>query len=335
MAKIHMNIEKVSNVGALGVKYNHNMRTNPNEDLSHIDSTKTYLNHDIVNVNNTYYRDLVMGRIEEVSVMCGHNIKKRKDAVIALSVYIAYTHGAEKTNGFTIEEWEQAVYHWLCNYFGKDNVVSAYVHLDESSPHIHAIVVPVTPDLRLCAKDFTGGRKKLSQIHRSLGETFGKPPFCMEMPKQNVKKASHTSVRAFYDEINQIDNYELPVKEQEEGLDAYLDRLLRYVKKKEYKNLAERKHLEEQISHLQADFRSLWINYRQAINLQQYLTRTLGNKEDVDRELLNLYQLEHYPREVLTKLTEKFDEKYDIDGNLINERIKTGDRNSSRKENTQ
>ena len=32
---------------------------------------------------------------------------------------------------------------WLNKTFGADNVVSAVLHLDESTPHIHAAVVPI------------------------------------------------------------------------------------------------------------------------------------------------------------------------------------------------
>lgn len=317
MAKVHLDIQKITQMGQLAIKYNHNTRTNPLEDLSHIDQTLTYLNHDLVNPNHVPYRDLVTGRIEEASIQAGHNLRQRKDAVLAYSIYLAYTHGAEQTNGFVVEEWEEATLSWLRGYFGTENILSAMVHLDESSPHIHALVTPITPDLRLCAKDFTGGIKKLSAIHQSYSRVMAQEPFCMELSKQHVKKAKHSSVKSFYAQINEIEALEMPQKDQEESLDAYLLRLTNYVKQKERKNLATVKHLEEKIDHLYADFRGLRIDYKQAINLYQYLVRILGSKESADQELLNLYELEHYPRTELNRILQEFKEQYQVQGDLV------------------
>ncbi|KZM39228.1 hypothetical protein OA92_20220 [Marinomonas sp. SBI22] len=41
---------------------------------------------------------------------------------------------------------------WLRNEFG-DNLVSAVLHLDEKTPHIHAHIVPMTDDARLSARE--------------------------------------------------------------------------------------------------------------------------------------------------------------------------------------
>ena len=41
--------------------------------------------------------------------------------------------------------------------------ISAVVHMDEKTPHMHLIFVPLTPDNRLSAKTIIGNRKKLTQ----------------------------------------------------------------------------------------------------------------------------------------------------------------------------
>jgi len=35
-------------------------------------------------------------------------------------------------------------YNWICERYGKENVVGAYIHLDEYTPHMHVFVVPIT-----------------------------------------------------------------------------------------------------------------------------------------------------------------------------------------------
>ena len=42
-----------------------------------------------------------------------------------------------------IENWAKDVYDWCVQIYGQENIVGFQVHLDESSPHIHALVVPV------------------------------------------------------------------------------------------------------------------------------------------------------------------------------------------------
>lgn len=43
-----------------------------------------------------------------------------------------------------LDDWCQASVGWLQDIFGKENVVSAVLHMDESTPHIHASLVPIT-----------------------------------------------------------------------------------------------------------------------------------------------------------------------------------------------
>ena len=42
-----------------------------------------------------------------------------------------------------IEHWAKDVYDWCVRRYGQENIIGFQVHLDESSPHIHALVVPV------------------------------------------------------------------------------------------------------------------------------------------------------------------------------------------------
>ena len=42
-----------------------------------------------------------------------------------------------------IKQWAKDVYGWCSRRFGKENIIGFQVHLDESSPHIHALIVPI------------------------------------------------------------------------------------------------------------------------------------------------------------------------------------------------
>ena len=82
-----------------------------------------------------------------------------------------------------IEHWAKDVYDWCAKRYGQENVVEFQVHLDESSPHIHALLVPVgqrTKSGRECvmwSAKFGKNRFEYGQIlkdmHTSLYEEVG------------------------------------------------------------------------------------------------------------------------------------------------------------------
>ena len=69
------------------------------------------------------------------------------------------------------------------------------MHLDETTPHIHAVVFPENAKGRLCAKDWLGGADKLSAMQDSYARS-------MEGLKleRGVKgsKARHMDIRQWY-----------------------------------------------------------------------------------------------------------------------------------------
>lgn len=102
-------------------------------------------------------------RIEE-----GYTGKKsiRKDAVKFLSMVFTGTHEDMiqlAANPQKFKEWQKANYQFICKEFGRDNILRFSLHMDEKTPHIHAIVVPLTPDGRLSAKEIMGNKKNLSE----------------------------------------------------------------------------------------------------------------------------------------------------------------------------
>ena len=82
-----------------------------------------------------------------------------------------------------IEHWAKDVYDWCAKRYGQENIVGFQVHLDESSPHIHALIVTVgqrTKSGRECvmwSAKFGKNRYEYGQIlremHTSLYEEVG------------------------------------------------------------------------------------------------------------------------------------------------------------------
>ncbi len=82
-----------------------------------------------------------------------------------------------------IENWAKDVYDWCFQRYGQENIIGFQVHLDESSPHIHALIVPVgvrPKSGRECVmwsakfgKDRFEYGRILKEMHTSLYEDVG------------------------------------------------------------------------------------------------------------------------------------------------------------------
>ena len=62
-----------------------------------------------------------------------------------------------------VKLYKDDIYPMLESEYGRENIVGAAIHLDESKPHLHVDVVPLTSDGRLSAKEVVGGKGKMHQ----------------------------------------------------------------------------------------------------------------------------------------------------------------------------
>ena len=76
-----------------------------------------------------------------------------------------FTATPEFFNGKKLPEvrrYFEEVLHFFEQYQPRKTIISAVVHMDEKTPHMHLSFVPLTADGRLSAKDIVGNKKKLS-----------------------------------------------------------------------------------------------------------------------------------------------------------------------------
>lgn len=140
----------------------HNQRENKNYSNKDIDFNRTNLNYDLHNKHNIVYIDEINKKIKE-----RYTGKKaiRKDAVLNVECLITSdpeffgTIGSEETKRYFKEAYE-----FVKTEFGKENIVYANVHMDETTPHMHLGFTPITPDGRLSAKEWLDGKKKLTEL---------------------------------------------------------------------------------------------------------------------------------------------------------------------------
>ena len=133
-----------------------------------IDKSKTRLNYHTVPYEKKYL-SFIDERIKQLSPK-----RKIKDDAVLITSFIL---GSDKEffNRITAEQQKQFFADctdFFSERYGKENVVSAVVHLDESTPHLHFNLMPVA-DGRLCAKELFD-RAALRELQTNFYEVVGK-----------------------------------------------------------------------------------------------------------------------------------------------------------------
>lgn len=127
--------------------------------------------------------------------------RKRSDAVHAFEVLLTASPEAFQ-NGMDIEAWKARSMTWLRQQFKGATIVGACLHLDETTPHIQAIIVPTDrkPDgsLQLNCKKYLGSAAKLSAMQTSYAKSVA--GLGLQRGLQG-SQARHTQISQFYGAI--------------------------------------------------------------------------------------------------------------------------------------
>ena len=80
------------------------------------------------------------------------------------------------TRNHDIEEWAKDVYAFVAHRFGEDNIVSFYVHLDETNVHAHCTLIPLDQQKnRISWRSVFGqNRYEMGQLFSQLHDEFSK-----------------------------------------------------------------------------------------------------------------------------------------------------------------
>lgn len=133
-----------------------------------IDSERTRNNYRFTPYFGKTYTEFINGRIKE------SGLSPRKDAVVMNSFVL----GSDKTFFDGLSRVEQYnffsdCYQFFAERYGEENIIAAVVHNDETTPHMHLNLMPVTKDGRLCSKQLFD-KPQLQQLQTDFYETVGK-----------------------------------------------------------------------------------------------------------------------------------------------------------------
>ena len=181
----------------------HIERKNQNYKNKDIDSSKTYLNYDLHNKTYSSYKKRIDDRIKE-DYKGTRAI--RKDATMMVNFIISSDNDFFKDlSEDQVKEYFKISYEYLRDYFGEKNVISAKVHLDETTPHMHFCAVPLV-DGKLNAKSLMT-RGFLRQIQKELPEILKIHNFKIDRGIEGSKR-SHKDTEQYKKEI-ELDMFRL------------------------------------------------------------------------------------------------------------------------------
>lgn len=168
-AVVHMMKIKSGAVGGIQSHNNreHEPKTNPDVDMSRSED-----NYDLISCDN-YKRSIK----EKLSNLVESSRTVRKDAVVVCNFIVTSDNETMEALGADHQrEFFQDSVKWFSDRYGADRVLNATVHMDETTPHLHIGVMPITQDGRLSAKAiFTKTEMKAIQTEfaRDVGKKYG------------------------------------------------------------------------------------------------------------------------------------------------------------------
>lgn len=189
-----------------------------------IDTSRTKNNYHMISPPDNGYADFIDQRIRQAGVK-----RKVKDDAIKMVSFVMTSDKDFFEN--MPPETERAFFTDCVNFvkkrYGEENIISAVVHKDETTPHLHINFVPITPDNRLSAKYYFDG--KLAELQTAVYEEVGKK---WNLSRGKVGSAAkHVDPKTYHKVVKQAtadaraENEDL--KEANATAREYLDRTIR------------------------------------------------------------------------------------------------------------
>ena len=216
---------KMTRVEAQGICV-HNDRKAKNHSNKEIDVTKTYLNYYIKKNELNYIKEF--DKLKDKYDLKG---QIRSNSIIMCEM--VFTSDKEFFNKIGEKETKRyfdECYKFMCNYknLGEKNIISAVIHLDEETPHMHLIYIPVihTEDKngnsidKVCCRDFWKGRNSYRNLQnayfdfvKSKGFDLERGLFVEETNREHLTIQQYKNITNFEDTKEKLKNIKLELPE--------------------------------------------------------------------------------------------------------------------------
>ena len=119
-----------------------------------IDKSRTVQNYHLIAPRWSYEQE-IRHRIRMAGCRVRKDSVKFVDTLVTVSSEFAKAHESE------MPEYFNRAFDFLKERVGEESIISAVVHMDEKTPHLHLCFVPLTKDKRLSAKEILGNKKNM------------------------------------------------------------------------------------------------------------------------------------------------------------------------------
>ena len=272
-----------------------------------IDTARSHLNFHLVTPERKY-------RAESEKQIAEAGCRTRSDSVRVVEALVTaspeFFKGKKKAE---VKAYFTEALDFIQKYQSKETIISAVVHMDEKTPHMHLCFVPLTEDKRLSAKEIVGNKKKLTWWQDEFWKHMVKKYPDLErgesasetgrnhIPPKLFKEAVH--LNRMKDQIMAILNDSNPFnkKAKAEELEALLDKYIPGVEimrtklkkyDKTYKELTEENaELEKKLSSASKESVRKKLEISQKLNELDELRRTVDAIPD---EVIRAYTTQKY-----------------------------------------
>ena len=217
--------------------YRHNERKNKNYSNKDIDRTKTYLNYSLKDPEFNYVKEFdkiikkydLKGQIKTVSnIVCEYMITSDSDFFKRI--------GEKET-----KRYFATAYKFVSEYkdLGEKYILSAKVHYDEKSPHMHLIFLPVVhtkdkkgnPIDKLACSEFWKSKDSYRQLQNAFFEYMVENGFELQrgLPKEETERMHYTlkeykNITNFEKTKEQLQNMKLELPDVPDITDIHMNR---------------------------------------------------------------------------------------------------------------
>lgn len=204
MAYAILRTAKLKEIGHIAGSLSHTFRT---RETPNADQARAHLNENSGPETPEAILNAIKDRLPE---------KVRKNGVRCIEYFIGGSpeHFQTSDGAAYFEDAKR----WLIERHGAENVISTHVHRDETTPHMVAYVVPITPDGKLSARHFLGGPEAMRELQTDFAERVGQR-HGLERGVEG-SKAKHQTIAEYYQRANsaeRVGKIDYPM-EREKGL---------------------------------------------------------------------------------------------------------------------
>lgn len=268
-----MRLKKLKGFGAIAASLQHNFRE---RDTPNADPQQTSLNEHMAQKCAVEAINTIKDRLPT---------KMRVDAVKCVEyLFTASPEWFKTATASQQTTFFQKSYAWLCQKYGKENVIVATVQRDETTPHMSAFVVPRTEDGRLSAKEFIGNKLKMSRDQTTFAEQVQDLGLSRGI---EGSRATHTKIRQYYRRVNES-------SEKMPSVDVLEPTMMARVNPRQYGNEVAKAAIEQIASHWQtmnAKAREMEVFKKQLEEKERQIQRLVEKKQQLQQSEKEIRQL--------------------------------------------